>query len=69
VLHVAAIAEKYGDEQLLIVSSACSGMTSDLLKLATDSVHISDEERIQRISVMENRHISIVQSLGIEEHV
>lgn len=68
-LHVAAIAEKYGDEQLLIVSSACSGMTSDLLKLATDSVHISDEERIQRISVMENRHISIVQSLGIEEHV
>lgn len=68
-LHVADIAEQYGDEQILVVSSACSGMTSELLKLATDSVHISDEERIQRIAVMENRHISIASSLGIEEQV
>ncbi|MFM7338589.1 MAG: hypothetical protein ACKO2H_00620, partial [Bacteroidota bacterium] len=36
--HVKSIASQYDNEKILIVSSACSGMTSDLLKLATDSV-------------------------------
>lgn len=69
ILHVASIAEQFGSEQLLIVSSACSGMTTDLLKLSADSVHISDEERSLRIDGIEDRHNSIARSLGIEKQV
>lgn len=67
--HVNSIASQYQDEPILIVSSACSGMTSELLKLANDSVHISDDERNARIDAMRDRHLGIAGELGIEDTV
>lgn len=67
--HVKSIASQYDNEKILIVSSACSGMTSDLLKLATDSVHMSDEERNSRIDAMRDRHCGIARELGVEDAV
>ena len=63
--NVLSIAQEYSGHKILIVSSACSGITSELLSIASDSVYLSDEDRIQRIHGIIKRHIDICIELGL----
>jgi len=66
---VLSIAKDYAHEKMLIVASACAGVTSELLSLASESVHLSDDDRIARITSLYNRHVDIASLLGILERV
>lgn len=63
--NVLSIVQDYSGQKILIVSSACSGITSELLSIASDSVYLSDEDRIHRIHGIIQRHIDICNELGL----
>jgi aspartate kinase len=65
--NVLSIAQEYSGHKILIVSSACSGITSELLSIASDSVYLNDEDRIHRIQEIIKRHIDICNELGLEQ--
>jgi aspartate kinase len=65
--NVLSIAQEYSGQKILIVSSACSGITSELLSIASDSVYLNDEDRIHRIHEIIKRHIDICNELGLEQ--
>lgn len=64
--NVLSIAQEFAGQKILIVSSACSGITSELLSIASDSVYLNDEDRIRRIQEIIKRHIDICNELGLE---
>jgi aspartate kinase len=65
--NVLSIAQEYSGQKILMVSSACSGITSELLSIASDSVYLNDEDRIHRIQEIIKRHIDICNELGLEQ--
>ena len=65
--NVLSIAQEYSGQKILMVSSACSGITSELLSIASDSVYLNDEDRIHRIHEIIKRHIDICNELGLEQ--
>lgn len=65
--NVLSIAQEYLGQKILIVSSACSGITSELLSIASDSVYLNDEDRVRRIQEIIKRHIYICNELGLEQ--
>ena len=65
--NVLSIAQEYFGQKILMVSSACSGITSELLSIASDSVYLNDEDRIRRIQEIIKRHIDICNELGLEQ--
>ena len=65
--NVLSIAQEYSGHKILIVSSACSGITSELLSIASDSVYLNDEDRIHRIQEIIKRHIDICNEFGLEQ--
>lgn len=65
--NVLSIAQEYLGQKILIVSSACSGITSELLSIASDSVYLNDEDRVRRIQEIIKRHIDICNELGLEQ--
>ncbi len=65
--NVELIAKEYSSQKILIVSSACSGITSELLSIASDSVYLNDADRIQRIQTIINRHLDICVHLGLDQ--
>jgi aspartate kinase len=67
--RVLSISHAYAGKKILMVSSACSGITSALLSLASDSVHIRDDERVQRIDEIVKRHLVISSELGLDDAV
>jgi len=64
---VVSIVKEYADQKILIVSSACSGITSELLAIASDSVHLNDADRMQRVDAIINRHLNICEHLGLDD--
>lgn len=65
--NVLSIAQEYLGQKILMVSSACSGITSELLSIASDSVYLNDEDRVRRIQEIIKRHIDICNELGLEQ--
>jgi len=65
--NVLSIVQEYSGQKILMVSSACSGITSELLSIASDSVYLNDEDRIHRIHEIIKRHIDICNELGLEQ--
>ena len=65
--NVLSIAQEFSVHKILMVSSACSGITSELLSIASDSVYLNDEDRIHRIHEIIKRHIDICNELGLEQ--
>jgi aspartate kinase len=65
--NVLSIAQEFSGHKVLMVSSACSGITSELLSIASDSVYLNDEDRIRRIQEIIKRHIDICNELGLEQ--
>ncbi len=65
--NVLSIAQEFSGHKILMVSSACSGITSELLSIASDSVCLNDEDRIRRIQEIIKRHIDICNELGLEQ--
>jgi aspartate kinase len=65
--NVLSIAQEYSGQKILMVSSACSGITSELLSIASDSVYLNDEDRIHRIQEIIKRHINICNELVLEQ--
>lgn len=65
--NVLSIVQEYSGQKILVVSSACSGITSELLSIASDSVYLNDEDRINRIQKIVKRHIDICCELGLEQ--
>ena len=64
--NVLSIAQEFSGHKILMVSSACSGITSELLSIASYSVYLNDEDRIRRIQEIIKRHIDICNELGLE---
>ena len=65
--NVLSIAQEFYGHKILMVSSACSGITSELLSIASDSVYLNDEDRVRRIQEIIKRHIDICNELGLEQ--
>jgi aspartate kinase len=65
--NILSIAQEFSGHKVLMVSSACSGITSELLSIASDSVYLNDEDRIRRIQEIIKRHIDICNELGLEQ--
>jgi len=65
--NVLSIAQEFSGHKILMVSSACSGITSELLSIASNSVYLNDEDRIRRIQEIIKRHIDICNELGLEQ--
>ena len=71
--NVLSIAQSFSNQSMLIVSSACSGITSELLSIASDSVFLNDKDRMQRIDRIIDRHLNICDDLhlnvDIKQHI
>lgn len=65
--NVVSIVQDCANQSILIVSSACSGITSELLSIASDSVSLNDAERIVRIDEIIQRHLTICDDLQLDE--
>ena len=67
--NVLSIAQSFAGQSMLIVSSACSGITSELLSIASDSMFLPDEDRMRRIDRIIERHLSICDDLHVDAEI
>jgi len=64
--NIVSIVQAYSGQKILIIASACSGVTSELLGIASDSVYLPDITRRERVDAIVNRHRTICEDLGLD---
>lgn len=63
--RVAGIVSRVASRRVLVVVSACAGVTNDLIRIAGLVRDGSEPEALQRLDVLRRRHQQIVEELGL----